>query len=354
MTAGAAGGPPPEPRVLHLGEPQVLSEPAHDHLVSIVIPVKDSGPGLHDLLTSIGAQRWHGSIEVIALDSASRDGTVELLIEFGATVLAVEPETFNHGLTRNFGAARARGEEIVFVTQSTRPADDRWLAGLVDPLAADGRLAGVSGRILPHEDADPLTRLDGLRELSFSPERNLRAIEDWARYRTLVPEELRRFVNFHTGSCAIRPAVLDQIPFRAMTTIGEDILWAKEALEAGFSILHEPASVAFHSHDYGFVELLGRNFDDGVAMRDIVGLRYADDTVLGAIEAHVAGDLHFLRDECAYTGAELERWHRAATVRRTAQFVGQWLGTEHSRLPPDAIASLSLARRLAGSLAQHV
>lgn len=139
-----------------------------------------------------------------------------------------------------------------------------------------------------------------------------------------------------------------------MTTIGEDILWAKEALEAGFSILHEPASVAFHSHDYGFTELLGRNFDDGVAIQEIVGRRYADETILGAIEAHVAGDLHYLREECGYQQAELERWHRTATLRRTAQFVGQWLGTEHSRLPPNAIASLSLARRASGSVPARV
>lgn len=352
MASESVGEAPREPRTLHMGEPQVLTETADDRLASIVIPVKDAGPGLRDLLLAILTQRWHGSVEVIALDSASRDDSVEILIASGATVLAVEPGTFDHGLTRNLGARRARGQTLVFVTQSMRPAHDRWLTNLVAPLARNGSLAGASSRILPHADADPLTRRDGLRDPSSSSDRDLRTIDDWERYRALDPEQLRRFVRFHTGSCAIRPEVLRQVPFRAMTTIGEDMLWAKEALEAGFSVLHEPSSVAFHSHDYGFTELLARNFDDGVAMREIVGRGYRDETILGHIEAQVAGDLRFLQDECAYTGVELERWHRTATVRRTAQLVGQWLGTEHGRLPSNAVSSLSLARQAEGSIVE--
>lgn len=328
------------------GRPFALAESSGDRLVSIILPVKNPGPRLRELLLAIRRQRWSGSVEVVAIDSASEDQTVETLRELEATVISIEPRSFDHGLTRNLGAAHAAGETLVFVTQSMRPANDRWLANLLAPFATEPRLGGVSSRLTPHPDADPLTRLDGQRDLSFSPERTVRSIEDVSSYQALSPDERRRFVSFNTVSCAIRPEALREVPFRRVRTIGEDLLWAKEALEAGFKIAHEPGSVALHSHDYSFLELLGRNFDDGVAHVDVLGWRFEDDTIIGHIEWQVRADLRYLRDECGLEGTELERWGRESASRRTAQLVGQWLGTNHDRLPPEALGALSLVRRI--------
>ena len=332
--------------VLCAGRPFALAGSTRDRLVSIVLPVKDAGPGLRELLTAIRGQRWEGSAELVAIDSASEDQTVDTLRQFDATVISIDPASFDHGLTRNLGAEHARGETLVFVTQSMRPRDDRWLANLLAPFATRPGLAGVSSRLAAHPDADPLTRLDSQRDPSFSLERTVRSIEDRNAYEALTVEQLRRFVSFSTVSCAIRPEAFRQIPFRRVRTIGEDLLWAKEALEGGFEIAHEPTSVALHSHDYSFLDLLGRNFDNGVAHVDVLGWRFEDDTIIGHIEWQVRADLRYLRDECGLEGAELERWARASASRRTAQLVGQWLGTNHDRLPPEALGALSLVRRI--------
>jgi len=339
------GEPASGPRILFRGEPLPLSTPSGDRLASIVIPVKNAGPGLRDLLSGIRRQRWLGCVELIAIDSSSEDETVEILREFGATALSIEPRSYNHGLTRNLGASEAAGEVLVFVTQTMRPANDRWLANLVDAFEREPRLAGVSSRLLPHEHADLLLRRDAAQELSASPARQLRAIDDWERYAALKPEELWRFLNFHTVACAIRSEAHRQVPFRRTTTIGEDLAWARDALEAGFKLLHEPASTAFHSHVYGFEELFARNFDDGVATREVVGRRWPED-VLGQIAFVTQLDAHYLREECGLEGADLEAWERASVSRRSAQLLGQLLGMNHDRLPRQTVSALSLTGRV--------
>jgi rhamnosyltransferase len=309
------------------------------------MPVKDAGPGLEALLSAIRGQGWAGRAELVAVDSGSTDSTVETLRDFGATVLTVDPGDFDHGLTRLAATRHAHGQLLVFVTQSMRPAGPHWLGPLVKALDDDPRIAGVSSRLVPHEDADPLTRLDGLREVSYSTEPSLRAIDDRARYEALSPDELRSFAHFHTVSCAIRPEALARVPFRSVTTIGEDLQWGKDALEAGLAIAHEPRSVARHSHAYGFDELLGRNFDDGVATRELVGRRLSGESLLGHIAAQVDADLAHLRGEYELGPEELEHWECESISRRTAQLVGQWLGNNADRLPAQAVPALSLARR---------
>ena len=310
-----------------------------------MIPVKDAGPGLDALLSAIREQRWAGQAELVAVDSGSTDSTVATLRDGGATVLTIEPGDFDHGLTRLAASRHAHGELLVFVTQSMRPAGHQWLGPLVETLDGDPELAGVSSRLVPNDDADLLTRLDGLREASYSAEPSRRAIEDRERYAALSPPELRGFAHFHTVSCAIRPEVLARVPFRSVSTIGEDLQWGKDALEAGLAIAHEPRSVAMHSHEYGFDELLGRNFDDGVAGRELVGSRLSGESLLGHIAAQVDADLTHLRSEYDLDPEELEHWERESISRRTAQLVGQWLGTNAGQLPAQVVPALSLARR---------
>ena len=189
----------------------------------------------------------------------------------------------------------------------------------------------MTSRIAPLPGADPLTRRDVERDLPFSGERTLES------------------GHFTTVSGAVRPEVLRKIPFPEVKTIGEDLLWAKEVLAAGHLLGHEPSSLALHSHAYSFADLLGRDFDDGVVRLDAESRRLEGDAILADIDTLVKADVEYLRDECGMEGAELEHWAREAAARRTAQLVGQWLGTNYDRLPPEALDALSLMRRSRGT-----
>ena len=297
--------------------------------VSVLMPVKDAGAELRKLIPSVLSQAYDGRVEVVAVDSGSVDDTVDVLLEHRATVLEIEPAAFNHGRTRNLAAKHARGEVLVFLNKASLPADGEWLARLVAPLWDDARVAGVTSRVAPLPTADVLVQRDVLRSPSGSRERIVRDLESVDAFRRLPEPERRLLVNFHTVGCAIRPSALRAHPFREAVTIGEDMAWAQDVLEAGWRIVHEPTSVVLHSHAYGPLEILRLNVDDGIANRAIVGRTMDEGEVAPLIQALVRDDWRYLAEECRLSEAELERWRLTAAVRRTAQVVGHWIGVNH-------------------------
>ena len=93
--------------------------------VSVVIPVKDGAEYLAEVLAAVRAQE--PGIELLVIDSGSRDDSVELARAAGAEVLEIAPESFGHGRTRNLGAEQTGGELICFLTQDATPLPG-WLA----------------------------------------------------------------------------------------------------------------------------------------------------------------------------------------------------------------------------------
>ena len=169
-------------------------------------------------------------------------------------------------------------------------------------------------------------------------------IDDWSAYERYVgPEERREFLNFHTVSAAIRAEAWRRTPFRSVRTLGEDLLWAREVLESGWALVHEPASVVHHSHAYTLAELFARNVDDGIANRDIVGRSLRGEQIVPMIRPIVERRLVLPARTTRAGGEELEHWQVEAVLRRVAQAAGQWIGTNYETLP-DGTAGVLLER----------
>jgi GT2 family glycosyltransferase len=330
-----------EPELIASGTEHRLGDGAGGRLISVLLPVKDGAPFLQDLLPALLRQSLSARLEIIAVDSGSGDDSVGLLTGHGATVLAIPASEFNHGETRNLLASHARGDVLVFLSQRARPVGDRWLAPLVATLEADPEVVGVCSRVLPYPTADLLTRRDAELELSGSGERTRRQITDWAAYRALTEHERRVFINFHTVSAAIRAEAWRDTRFQAVRTLGEDLLWAREVIESGWAIVHEPASTVHHSHDYSLAELFARNVDDGIANRDINGRTFERDHIVAQITALARQDWTYLRDVPGLGGTDLEELQLEAVLRRTAQAVGQWLGSNYEEMPPGTATQFS-------------
>jgi GT2 family glycosyltransferase len=329
------------PEVIEAGGWHTLRRGRGRHRVSILMPVMDAGEGLRRTLPALLEQDAAAELEIVAIDSASRDDSVNVLKEFGATVIAIDPAEFDHGLTRNHLAEHASGDVLVYLTQRSRPVDEHWLQPLLEALDSDPGVAGVTSRVLPYPDADPLTRRDGGLDPSGSAERSVKRIEDWGSYAAMPIEERRLLLNFHTVSAAIRADVLREHPFRSVRAIGEDLLWAREAIEDGWALVHEPASKVYHSHEYSLHEWLMRNVDDGIANREINGRTLGEDEAGALVRGMIASDWAFLRDELGLDGEELERWLIQAALRRAAQTAGQWLGVNYESFPPEAVEAFS-------------
>jgi GT2 family glycosyltransferase len=335
------------PRMLCEGQVHWLSNEPAQQLISIILPVKNGARRLRKLLPRLLSQRIRSRLQIVAVDSGSEDESVPLLRDALAKVISIDPASFNHGVTRTLAASHADGDIYVFVGQNTLPADDDWLANLVAPLTGTDRyLAATCSRVLPPPEADLLICKDGRADPSGSPERCLHEITDRERYRSLSHHELRLLINFHTVSAAIRADVFRQIPFREVVTIGEDIQWAKEVLEAGFRIQHEPSSVVYHGHAFTFWQLLERNVDDGIANKQIVGRTIEDQDLVPSIVNWVRDDWRHLKELNQLDAEELEQWQIKSVLRRTAQMVGQWIGVHHEDLPPEAVRRLSAVERV--------
>jgi GT2 family glycosyltransferase len=329
------------PRIIAKGQRLWLSDRTTSRVISIILPVKNGGGKLRKLLPTLTSQKTRDLVEIVAVDSGSTDDSLELLEAANATIIGIDPRTFNHGLTRNLAAKHAAGSIYVFINQSTLPADEDWLANLVRPLDVDPELAGVCGRILPRPDADWLNGKDIARNINASTERVVAKITDRAAYASLNPENLRLFINFHSLSAAVRADVFRKIPFRE-ANFAEDLIWGKEVLEAGFTLQFEPSSVALHSHTYSVMDVFRRNFDDGVACRKICGRTLNEKDIAPAIAHEVRDDWRYLQEECHLQGSELDQWKLLSVMRRTAQLFGHWLGVhyESAAKTPAGVASI--------------
>jgi len=215
--------------------------------ISIVVPTFNGAATLPALLDAVSRQRIDRSFEIIAIDSGSTDGSVELLRSAGARLITIAPGTFNHGLTRNLGITAATGDFVVLIVQDAVPASDTWLAALTDPLGQDPCLAGTFARQLPRPDAGPLTRHYLARW--FASSHSARTVgATRAELDALSPLERLDRCTFDNVCSCLRRSVWEQHPFRE-TPIGEDIEWAREVLLAGYRLSYVPDAAVVHSHE---------------------------------------------------------------------------------------------------------
>jgi len=216
--------------------------------ISIVVPTFNGAATLPALLESVSRQRVDRPFEVVAVDSGSTDGSVQLLQKAGVRLLSIPAGTFNHGLTRNLAIEGSAGELIVLIVQDAVPASDTWLAALTRPFAEDPCLAGTFARQLARPDAGPLTREYLARWTASSNRPRTSALAGPAELDAMSPTARLDRCTFDNVCSCIRRAIWQQHPFRE-TPIGEDIEWAREVLLSGYRLAYVPEAAVVHSHE---------------------------------------------------------------------------------------------------------
>ena len=213
--------------------------------ISIVIPVKNGMDTLPQLVEGIQKQTLFKDCEVIAIDSGSTDGSAAFLSKFAfITVIPIDPKTFNHGATRNLGVSHARGEFVVMTVQDAQPANEFWLESMLAHFK-DSEVSAVCGQqIVPH-DADKNPH-EWFRPQS-EPVPKYVQFKNSSDFMNLSPKEQRSFCGWDDVNAMYRKTVLLKIPFET-TAYGEDMLWAKAALEQGHKIVYDYTSQVYHYH----------------------------------------------------------------------------------------------------------
>jgi rhamnosyltransferase len=298
-------------------------------MISIVIPVKDGGTDLVRCLEAIREQRVDDDVEVIVVDSGSRDGSPARAQSLGAHVHSIPAGEFHHGRTRNLGARLARGDTLVFTSQDAYAADENWLTTLTAPLRGDvDTVAGVYGRQLAHEDARPPERY--FLDFLYGPTPRLQRLEDGDE----LSFEVTLFSNVNS---ALPRGVWETFPFAEDVVMSEDQEWSRRILRTGRSLAYEPEAAVHHSHAYSVAGAFRRFFDSGASAEH----SYVDDGAESKAALWRAG--------ARYAQGELEwlwrtdqrRWIPYAAVYELAKFAGLQLGRRHRILPAAVKTRLS-------------
>jgi len=256
--------------------------------VSIVLPTKNAGPRLAEVLTAIRGQDSARSVEIVAFDSGSSDDTVALLRRHEARITEIPPSEFNHGETRNQAIASSRGQLVVLLTQDAVPANRDWLEALLAPFA-DEQVAGTYARQVPLPDAEVLTRRNLEQWVTGSTERRVQRLPDRASYLRLHPLERYKLCCFDDVCSALRRSAWERIPYER-TYFAEDLDWGKKVLEAGWSLVYEPRAAVVHSHDRSIWYEYKRTYLCHRRLYELFGLRTVP-TLKDALRNSVRGGL---------------------------------------------------------------
>lgn len=218
--------------------------------ISVIIPTLNAEHDIEGLLTMLGRQTIQ-PIEILVVDSASEDRTIELIHKHkGVRLLQIDRQDFNHGSTRDLALRESRGDFVCFLTQDAVPVSDDYLKRLVAPMVDDSDIALVSGRQLPKADARRFEQL--VRGFNYPDSPSVRSKCDL--------EKLGIKTFFASDACSAyrRTAYLECGGFDHVNT-NEDMLMAAKFIASGMKVAYEPHAEVFHSHNLTPAQQFARN-----------------------------------------------------------------------------------------------
>jgi len=288
-------------------------------LISIIIPTLNGGPLFAEVLKSIASQDLREKYELLVYDSSSSDDTVARAEAFGAEVIPVRREDFDHGGTRSMAARKAVGDILVFMTQDAVISEPGSLATLIAPLKKDSPVAVTYGRQLPAAGATLAAahlRLFNYPELTLE-----RVYKDRGNYGLKTVFVSNSFAAYKKAPLAAIGYFQDDLIF------GEDTCAVGRLLLHGSAIRYVAEATVYHSHNYTLVEEFKRHFDIGV-------LHSTEKWLLkeyGSAEGHGASYVHsalsyFLSNKAWSLVPDL-------IIRCGVKYLGYTLGKKYRYLP---------------------
>ena len=207
--------------------------------ISVIIPTLNAEHEIDGLLIALEHQSIQ-PVEILIVDSASEDKTIELVRQHKIVRL----------LEIDMALRESRGDFVCFLTQDAVPVSDDYLKRLVAPMVDDSDIALVSGRQLPKADARRFEQL--VRGFNYP---------DWPSVRSKCDlEKLGIKTFFASDACSAyrRTAYLECGGFDRVNT-NEDMLMAAKFIASGMKVAYEPRAEVYHSHNLTPAQQFARN-----------------------------------------------------------------------------------------------
>lgn len=297
---------------------------------SVIIPTLNGAEQLQELLSSFRIQTVKPH-EVLVIDSSSSDDTVQVAKRYGAQVLVIDRDDFDHGGTRTMAARRTQAEYLVFFTQDVLPAHRSVLENLIEPLITDSTIGVSYGRQLPCFDANEIAR--HLRLFNYPAKSQLRDFADRSH--------LGLSTVFASNSCAAynKKLLSDVGFFRDGLIFGEDTCAVGRLLESGHKVAYVSDAAVYHSHNYSWSEEFKRYFDIGV-------LHSTEKWLLDTYGNAENRGVNYIKSGVSYLSSR-RNYSLICDfmVRVVLKFIGYRLGRRYSWLPDKIVPEISMHQK---------
>ncbi|NDP63239.1 glycosyltransferase, partial [Polaromonas sp.] len=227
--------------------------------VSVVIPTLNAGPEFVWMLRKLRTQLAVREIEIVVVDSGSRDTTVQIARDAGASVIEILPEEFTHSHSRNIGADNATGDYVLFMVQDAYPIGSYWMYGMLRYLLdhADQGLVAASCAEYSRSDSDMM--YDSMINTHY---RFLGCL-DYDRIGEYCGDDhmsLRSRGQLSDVSCLISRECFQQFRYRG--NYAEDLDLGIRLIKSGKSVAMLASVKVIHSHNRPAYYYLKRSFVD--------------------------------------------------------------------------------------------
>lgn len=225
-------------------------------IVDILIPTYRPGQEFEELLLGLLKQTYPvRNILIVNTNASLWDSRFEQIVP-NLYVDHVEQRQFDHGGTRAAMAYASDADLLLFMTQDAIPADEMLVEHLVMQFSLP-QVKAAYARQLPKPGCSTLEAYT--RGFNYPPESDIKD------YGDLPKLGLKTF--FCSNVCAMydRKVYEELGGFVTHTIFNEDMIYAAGLIEAGYSIAYAADAQVYHSHNYGCIAQMKRNFDLGVS-----------------------------------------------------------------------------------------
>ena len=280
-------------------------------MVDVIIPVyrpeEDKLKGLIEKLNAQTVKPAHVYFMQTLVEGPEDQKVREMLGKADhAVITPVKKKEFDHGGTRNQGAALSKADYMLFMTQDAVPVDAYLIEHMVHAMRTD-RVAVAYGRQLPDDKVG--------------------VIEHYTRQFN-YPAESRIKTYFCSNVCAMyRRSIYEEMGgFVLHTIFNEDMIMAAGVIQSGYEIAYVADAAVVHAHKYTYRQQFTRNFDLAVSQR-----QYRE--VFDGIKSESEG-LRLVKDTMKYLFSH-GKWYLVPDLifQSGFKFMGYRFGKKYDRLP---------------------
>lgn len=212
------------------------TEGVRDPDVSVVIRSRNDGAYVQQLFADLRAQKFNGKIEVIVVDTESRDDTVAYARSQGATIIQLKQTEFTYPHALNLGFQAAKYPYVVTLVGHSSLSNRMMLKALTYWSQREN-FGGMYSFPLPNSNSTFWDRLGA---------------NTWLAYLFKKPLVLQRS---SPGMLAANCSIVKRSVWEALGGYderyaggGEDVALARSMLAGGYLIVREPLCSVYHSH----------------------------------------------------------------------------------------------------------